>query len=114
MDKKDVYTQISELEEKMGNLYSDLGGFKKRMVLLLEENKRLSIENQQLREILKQDSSPHDLEGTEVELKEIQAAGKGYHNLAGLYQEGFHICNIYYGHLRTEGDCLFCLSFFNK
>jgi regulator of replication initiation timing len=111
MDKKDLYTQINGIEEQMGSMFSDLGEFKKKMVLLLEENKRLSIENQQLRKILKQDASPHINDEAD---KGIPTIGEGYDNLARLYHEGFHICNVYYGHLRTEGDCLFCLSFFNK
>lgn len=117
MEKKDLYTQIAQMEEQMGNIHLDLGEMKKKMILLLEENKRLSIENQQLRNILKKDmqsSQTADQPDTEYEDKNDNAIGEGYDNLARLYNEGFHICNVYYGHLRTEGDCLFCLSFFNK
>lgn len=110
MNKKDVFGQIGSVVEQAGLMHEELISLKNTIIELLEDNKRLSIENAQLRKLLK--SEPH----AERELKEETEThvGEGYDNLARLYHEGFHICNVYYGHLRTEGDCLFCLSFFNK
>jgi len=117
VDKRDIFVQIEQMEEQMGTLYSELGLVKKQIIELLEENNRLSIENQQLRKLLKKDAEPvraavPPIHVTAAQVKEL--TGEGYDNLARLYHEGFHICNVYYGHLRTEGDCLFCLSFLNK
>jgi regulator of replication initiation timing len=112
VEKKDIFTQIDEIEQQMGSVYADLTAFKKKIIVLLEENKRLSIENQQLRKLLKREPLPSQEKGPKE--PPAQTTGEGYDNLARLYYEGFHICNVYYGHLRTEGDCLFCLSFFNK
>lgn len=114
--KRDIFIQIDQMEEQVGTLYAELGQIKQHIIELLEENKRLGIENSQLRKLLKKDAEPALAAPASLEeaAGRKEFTGEGLDNLARIYHEGFHICNVNYGHLRTEGDCLFCMSFLNK
>jgi Uncharacterized protein conserved in bacteria len=117
LEEKEFFSQVSHLEEQLGQIYVDFGNMKARLADLMEENHNLLVENRHLRERIETKGRQNKSTGREhadAEDASSFQAGEGYDNLARLYKEGFHICNLHYGSVRKDGDCLFCLAFLNK
>ena len=123
MDKKDIFESVTNMETQIGQLYKQLGELKQNLAEILEENQSLKLEKEHLRHrlgLVEVETAPaavkvkQKVKNRTASADKVMDIGEGYDNLARIYQEGFHICNLHFGSLRKEGDCLFCLSFLNK
>lgn len=99
------------------NLEGSLARIEKSQRLLLEEiqqmkrdAKAMEEENQRLRRQLCQIGDGDYQQVRENGLK-IQQTAKV--NLEKLYQNGFHICHLFFGRER-DGECLFCRGFLEE
>ncbi|MDR1960710.1 MAG: DNA replication initiation control protein YabA [Gracilibacteraceae bacterium] len=91
---------FTEVEDHVAVLWQEIKSLKEYVVSLEDENTRLQRELSILSEtdaaLLRANSSQIRREAAE--------------NLEKLYQEGFHVCHLFFGEPMTE-PCLFCAAF---
>ena len=94
MDKRDLYDSFGEMEQQMQQMLDKMAKLRADMTTVLEKNAELVIEN----ELPKKAASTTTL-------------SKSRQNLEKLYDEGFHVCNQFYGKRRDDDEsCVFCLE----
>ncbi len=117
LDKKEFFDSVIQMEQQIGQMHEQIGQLKHVLAEMIEENHTLQMENKLLRQRLETTENSQQVHPKGTKKKEVESTtdvGEGYDNLARLYQEGFHICNVHFGSPRKDEDCLFCLSFLNK
>src|SRR5699024_1067338 len=112
VSKRQIFDQVSVMETQIGELYEQLGDLKGKLSDMLEERQRLEMEKYHLSSPIEQ--ADDDTKENKMVNATSNIPGEGYDNLARLYEEGFHICNVHVGTPRREEHCLFCLQFLSK
>lgn len=100
-DKSEIYDRFAQVTKQTKDLLENMEQLQIKMTEILEENAELSIENEHLHQIIdkaKDQSDPSELSTPRQ-------------NLQKLYEQGFHVCNEYYGkRLDRNESCTFCLD----
>ncbi|MDR1567598.1 MAG: DNA replication initiation control protein YabA [Streptococcaceae bacterium] len=109
MDRKKLVDNFDDLERLLTLITGELNDTKLALTRIVEENTTLRIENERLRERLDDLSN---LPGEEQHVKSsTQKISKSRLNLENIYEDGFHICNQFYGQRRIDDEpCMFCMG----
>lgn len=107
MDKRELYDSFGDMEKETQAMLTKITALKEAMTAVLEENAELVIENEHLRERLAESAAKN----TPKKKATVAALSKSRQNLEKLYDEGFHVCNNFYGKRREDDEaCVFCLE----
>jgi len=102
IDKREVYDRFANVTKQTQELLDSMEQLKLDMTEILEENAELSVENEHLHTVIKEFKGENN---------EEDGLSMPRQNLQKIYEQGFHVCNEYYGkRLDYNESCTFCLD----
>ncbi|AGM99294.1 DNA replication initiation control protein YabA [Streptococcus iniae] len=108
VNKRELFDAFDGFSQNLMVTLADIEAMKKQVQAMLEENTVLRIENTKLRDRLNQ------LEQENI-AKSPTSHNHGKDHLESIYEEGFHICNFFYGQRReNDEECMFCRELLDR
>lgn len=108
LDKRSLYDGLNQLESELRNNVNELVEMKESLQQLVEKNTALELENQRLREHIRELTEVNE---EHAEDRKNQVLSQSRMNLEKIYEEGFHVCYDLYGSRRENDEpCAFCLE----
>ena len=105
MTNRQLYDRVEQLKIQVHQQLELLEEISQELQVVIEENHNLTMENRHLKDRL--DELEPNTHTKKVAKKKKRS--QSIINLENIYDQGFHICNLYYGKRRENDEsCMFC------
>ena len=105
MTNRQLYDRVEQLKRQVHQQLELLEEISQELQVVIEENHNLTMENRHLKDRL--DELEPNTHTKKVAKKKKRS--QSIINLENIYDQGFHICNLYYGKRRENDEsCMFC------
>lgn len=109
MKKKEILDTFAQLEAQGKHTLESIDILKQEVSRLVAENQNLRLENKTLRDQL-QLQLDGQAESAERSSEHV-GMSRSRLNLESIYEDGFHVCNMFFGQRRKDDEsCAFCLD----
>lgn len=110
MTNRQLSDHVEILRKQLTEQLSLLEAIHNELQMVIEENHNLTMENLHLKErldVLAQ--TVLSQEASELSMTKHSKRSQSLINLENIYDQGFHVCNLYYGKRRdNDENCMFC------